>query len=213
MRVPRTPVTWRNTLEGFRFVGSKPMLLGTISLDLCAVLLGGATAMLPAVARDILHAGPFAMGMLRAAPAVGSTLMSLILARYPLRRQVGRWLFGGVAVFGIGTIVFGLSHTLWLSLLALFFIGLGDMLGVFVRQYLIQSGTPDNVRGRVSAVSAVCIGASNELGEFESGVTAGWLGVSRSIVLGGIASLLVISIWMARFPVLRTMDRFPAPEK
>ncbi len=213
VREPRMPVTWRNTLEGFRFVGAKPMLLGAISLDLFAVLLGGATAMLPAVARDILHAGPFAMGMLRAAPAVGSTLASLYLARYPLRRHIGRWLFGGAALFGMATIAFGLSRSIWLSLGCLVLLGLGDMLGVYVRQYLIQSGTPDSVRGRVSAVSAVCIGASNELGEFESGVTAGWLGVSRSIVVGGVATLIVISAWMARFPILRNMDRFPAPEK
>lgn len=208
---PRSPMTWRSTLEGFRFVRSRPVLLGAISLDLFAVLLGGATALLPAVARDLLHADAFAMGMLRAAPAAGSGVMSLVLARFPLRRRVGAWMFAGVALFGVATIGFGLARSLPAALAALFLMGFGDMLSVYVRQYLVQSGTPDAVRGRVSAVSAVCIGASNELGEFESGLTAGWIGLVPSMVAGGCATLAVTAAWMGLFPVLRKMDRFPAP--
>jgi MFS family permease len=203
------PMSLRSALEGFRFVRGKPVLLGAMSLDLFAVLFGGATAMLPAVARDLLHADSFAMGLLRAAPAAGAAAMSGILARYPLRRSVGAWMFAGVALFGASTIVFGLSTRLWISLTALFLLGFGDMLSVYVRQYLVQSGTPDAVRGRVSAVSAVCIGASNELGEFESGVAAGWLGLVPSIVAGGIMTLAITATWMAAFPVLRKMDTFP----
>lgn len=208
-RGPVAPMSLRNAWEGFRFVGSRPLLMGAMSLDLFAVLFGGATAMLPAIARDVLHADSSAMGMLRAAPAVGSAVMSLLLARRPLRRHVGPWMFGGVALFGLATIGLGLSHYFWLSLAALFLLGFGDMLSVFVRQYLVQSGTPDAVRGRVSAVSSVCIGASNELGEFESGISAGWFGLVPSIVLGGIATLAITGIWMRFFPVLRKMDRFP----
>jgi MFS family permease len=204
-------MTWRSTLEGFRFVRSRPVLLGAISLDLFAVLLGGATALLPAVARDLLHADAFAMGMLRAAPAAGSGVMSLVLARFPLRRRVGAWMFAGVALFGVATIGFGLARSLPAALAALFLMGFGDKLSVYVRQYLVQSGTPDAVRGRVSAVSAVCIGASNELGEFESGLTAGWIGLVPSMVAGGCATLAVTAAWMGLFPVLRKMDRFPAP--
>jgi hypothetical protein len=203
------PMSFRSALEGFRFVRGKPILLGAMSLDLFAVLFGGATAMLPAVARDVLHADSFAMGLLRAAPAAGAAVMSGILARYPLRRRVGAWMFAGVALFGVSTIVFGLSSSLRLSLAALFFLGFGDMLSVYVRQYLVQSGTPDAVRGRVSAVSAVCIGASNELGEFESGVAAGWMGLVPSIVAGGLMTLAITGTWMAVFPMLRKMDTFP----
>ena len=191
MPAPPAARSWQDAFEGFRFVRSRPILLGAISLDLFAVLFGGATALLPAVARDVLHADASALGLLRAAPAVGAAVMSLILIRHPLKRRVGPWMFAGVALFGAATIVFGLSHSLWLSLSALFLLGFGDMLSVYVRQFLIQSGTPDAVRGRVSAVSAVCIGASNELGEFESGVTAGWFGVVPSVVAGGIATLAV----------------------
>jgi MFS family permease len=206
---PPSPMTWHGTLEGFRFVRSKPILLGAMSLDLFAVLFGGVTAMLPAIAHDILHADASALGMLRAAPAVGAVFLSLILARHPLRRKVGAWMFTGVALFGVATIGVGLSGRLWLSLAALFVLGFGDMLSVYVRQYLVQSGTPDAVRGRVSAVSAVCIGASNELGEFESGIAAGWLGLVPSLIAGGAATLAITVAWMFLFPVLRKMDRFP----
>lgn len=214
-QVPAPPAarSWRDAFEGFRFVRSRPILMGAISLDLFAVLFGGATALLPAVARDVLHADASALGLLRAAPAVGAAVMSLVLVRWPLKRRVGPWMFAGVALFGAATIVFGLSHSLWLSLAALFLLGFGDMLSVYVRQFLIQSGTPDAVRGRVSAVSAVCIGASNELGEFESGITAGWFGVVPSVVAGGIATLAVTGIWMGAFPVLRRMDRFPSESR
>jgi hypothetical protein len=209
----RSPISWRNALEGFRFVRSKPILLGAISLDLFAVLFGGATAMLPAIARDVLHTDSSALGMLRAAPAVGAAVMTGLLAAFPLRRRVGAWMFGGVILFGIATIVFGLSHSLWISLAALFALGSGDMLSVYVRQFLVQGGTPDEVRGRVSAVSAVCVGASNELGEFESGITAGWFGVVPSVLLGGLATLAVAGAWMWLFPNLRSMNRFPSESK
>lgn len=209
VRGPASPLSLRSALEGFRFVRSRPILMGAMSLDLFAVLFGGATALLPAIARDQLHADSSALGMLRAAPAVGAACMSLILARKPLRRRVGAWMFSGVALFGAATIILGLSRSIWISLSALFLLGFGDMLSVYVRQYLVQSGTPDAVRGRVSAVSAVCIGASNELGEFESGITAGWFGLVPSIVLGGAATLAITGFWMRLFPGLRKMDRFP----
>ena len=209
VRGPNGPITLRSSLEGFRYVTSKPVLMGAISLDLFAGLFGGATAMLPAMARDVLHADSPTLGLLRAAPAAGAAVMSILLARFPLRRRVGAWMFAGVAVFGLATIAFGLSKVVWLSLAALFLLGVGDMLSVFVRQYLIQGGTPDAVRGRVSAVSSVCIGATNELGEFESGLTAGWMGLVPSVAAGGVAALVITGAWMLLFPVLRKMDAFP----
>lgn len=199
----------QSVFEGLRFVWSKPVVLGAISLDLFAVLFGGATAMLPAVARDVLHADASALGLLRSATAVGAALTAVALAFYPLTRKVGRWMFGGVAVFGAGTIVFGLSHTLWISVAALAAMGAGDMVSVYIRHILVQLETPDAIRGRVSAVNAVFIGASNELGEFESGVTARWFGLVPSLVVGGLATLGVTAAWMGLFPVLRRMDRFP----
>lgn len=205
-----TPITWRTTLEGFRFVWSRPGILGAISLDLFAVLFGGATALLPAIARDVLHADSTALGMLRAAPAVGAAAVALLLASHPIRRHVGVWMFGGVALFGVSTIAFGLSRNLVFSLSCLFVLGVGDMISVYIRHILVQTQTPDALRGRVSAVSAVFIGASNELGEFESGITAGWFGLVPSIVLGGMATLLVSAGWMGLFPMLRKMDKFPS---
>jgi MFS family permease len=210
-RAPASPLTLHSALEGFRFVRSRPILMGAMSLDLFAVLFGGAQAMLPAIARDVLRADASAMGMLRAAPAVGAAVMTLILARHPLRRHVGAWMFAGVGLFGIATLILGLSRWLGLSLAALFLLGFGDMLSVYVRQYLVQIGTPDSVRGRVSAVSGICIGASNELGEFESGITAGWFGLVPSILVGGAATLGIAALWMRLFPGLRRMDRFPDP--
>jgi hypothetical protein len=208
---PPSPIGWASALEGLRFVASRRALLGAMSLDLFAVLFGGCTALLPAIAKDVLHADPSTLGFLRAAPAVGAAAMSAWLARFPLRRRVGAWMFAGVAFFGVASIVFGLSTRSWLSLAALACLGAGDMLSVYVRQYLIQSGTPDALRGRVAAVSSVCIGASNELGEFESGITAGWFGVRPAVVLGGLATLAVTAAWMKGFPMLRKMDRFPPP--
>jgi hypothetical protein len=208
---PPSPLGWASALVGLRFVGSRKVLLGAMSLDLFAVLFGGCTALLPAIAKDVLRADPSLLGFLRASPAVGAAAMSAWLARFPLRRRVGAWMFAGVALFGIASIVFGLATRAWLSMAALAALGAGDMLSVYVRQYLIQSGTPDALRGRVAAVSAVCIGASNELGEFESGITAGWFGVQPAVVLGGMATLAVTAIWMKSFPMLRAMDRFPPP--
>jgi len=209
---PSQPAHFSDVLEGLRFVRSRPIVLGAISLDLFAVLFGGATALLPAEAHDVLHAGSWALGILRACPAVGATLATLLLARFPLRHHVGHWMFAGVGLFGVATIVFGLSHVLWLSILALVFLGMGDMVSVYVRQILVQGETPDAVRGRVSAVSSMFIGASNELGEFESGMTAGWFGLVPSIVVGGCATLAVIATWSRLFPVFRKLDGFPGRE-
>ncbi|MFO7277020.1 MAG: MFS transporter [Pseudomonadota bacterium] len=198
-----------DALEGLRFVMRRRTVLGAISLDLFAVLFGGVTAVLPIYASDVLHVGPAGLGALRTAPAVGAALMAAVLAVFPITRHVGRWMFGGVAVYGVATIVFGVSGIFWLSLLALFAVGAGDMVSVYVRHLLVQLETPDSIRGRVSAVSAMFIGASNELGEFESGVAARWLGLVPSVVLGGLATLGVVAAYMRRFPELRTMDRFP----
>jgi len=206
------PATLRTVLEGLRFVFSRPVMLGAISLDLFAVLFGGATAVLPAIAKDILHADATGLGLLRSAPAIGAALTTAVLAFKPIQRHVGRWMFGGVAVFGLATIAFGLSTSLWVSVVALLVLGAGDMISVYIRHILIQSETPDAIRGRVSAVSSVFIGASNELGEFESGLAAAWLGLVPSVIFGGIATLLVTGLWTAGFRSLRTMDRFPQTE-
>ncbi len=200
---PRAPVTLDTLLAGVRFIRAKPVVLGAISLDLFAVLLGGATALLPIYARDILHAGPEGLGLLRGAPAMGALLMSLVLARWTIRSRAGAILFSCVAVFGVTTIVFGLSHSFWLSMVALFINGAVDMVSVVVRQTLVQLDTPDEMRGRVSAVNAIFIGASNQLGEFESGATAALFGPVGAVVLGGAGTLLVVGLWMRWFPELR----------
>jgi MFS family permease len=193
--------------EGIRFVRHRPVVLGAISLDLFAVLLGGATALLPVYARDILHVGPIGLGVLRSAPALGAALVAVSLGRRPLETKTGSKMFGAVATFGIATIVFGISTNFLLSLVALFVLGASDMVSVFIRSALIQFATPDAMRGRVSAVNMLFIGASNELGEFESGLTAAWFGTVPSVVIGGIGTLVVVAIWMKLFPPLRTVDR------
>jgi len=193
--------------EGIRFVRERPVVLGAISLDLFAVLLGGATALLPVYARDILHAGPIGLGLLRSAPAAGAALMAFTLARWPIERGTGFKMFGAVAVFGVFTVVFGLSQNFFLSLAALFVLGASDMISVFVRSALINYATPDHMRGRVGSVSMLFIGASNELGEFESGLTAAWFGTVPSVVIGGLGTLAVVAVWMKLFPPLRTVDR------
>lgn len=193
--------------EGIRFVRTRPVVLGALSLDLFAVLLGGAVALLPAFARDILHVGPEGLGLLRSAPAVGAALMAIAFGRRPLERQAGRLMFGAVALFGVATIVFGLSTSFYLSLAALFVLGASDMVSVFIRTSLIQIATPDAMRGRVSAVNMLFIGASNELGEFESGLTASWWGTVPAVIVGGLGTLLVVAIWMWGFPRLREVDR------
>ena len=194
--------------EGLAFVFSRPVVLGAISLDLFAVLLGGATALLPVFARDILHTGPMGLGALRSASAVGATIVALVLARRPMARNVGRRMFAAVAVFGVATVIFGVSRNMYLSMAALIVLGAADQVSVFVRSSLIQLATPDAMRGRVSAVNMLFIGASNELGEFESGTTAALLGTVPAVVLGGIGTLIVVALWMRFFPALRSVDRF-----
>jgi len=193
--------------EGLTYIRTNRVVLGAISLDLFAVLLGGATALLPVFARDILHVGPEGFGLLRAAPAVGAAMVALVLASRPIYRHAGTAMFAGVAVFGIATVVFGLSRSFPLSLLALATLGGADMVSVYVRQTLIQIVTPDEMRGRVASVSFLFIGASNELGEFESGVTARLFGPVIAALFGGVASLCVTGLWARLFPGLRRVDR------
>ncbi|HEX4303258.1 MAG TPA: MFS transporter [Rhizomicrobium sp.] len=194
-------------IEGVNFVRHRPVVLGAISLDLFAVLLGGATALLPVYAKDILHIGAEGLGVLRSGPAIGAAVMAFSLARWPIQRHTGIIMFAAVALFGVATIVFGVSHSFYLSLVALFVLGATDMISVFVRSALIQYATPDEMRGRVSAVSMLFIGASNELGEFESGITAAWWGAIPAVVVGGIGTLAVVGAWMLLFPPLRNVDR------
>ena len=199
---------YERVAEGVRFVRSRPVVLGAISLDLFAVLLGGATALLPVYARDILHVGPVGLGFLRSAPAVGAFSMAFYLTHWPIRNRVGSKMFASVAVFGLATIVFGLSSWFFLSLGALFVLGASDMVSVNIRSSLIQLSTPDTMRGRVSSVSMLFIGASNELGEFESGTTAALLGTVPAVVVGGVGTLLVVGLWMKLFPPLRQVNKF-----
>ena len=209
---PEAPDTWHVLLEGLRFVWRKKVILGAVSLDLFAVLFGGAVALLPAYASDILHVGPDGFGWLRAAPGIGAAVVAMTFAWRPITRHVGTKMFAGVAVFGVATVVFGLSHEYWVSLAALIVIGASDMVSVYIRHMLVQLETPDEIRGRVSAVNAVFIGASNELGEFESGVTAAWWGLKPAVVVGGVASVAIAGLWMRWFPALRRIDEFPEPE-
>jgi MFS family permease len=211
--INKSPASWHTLLEGLRFVWSRPIVLGAISLDLFAVLFGGATALLPAYAHDVLHAGPTGLGLLRTAPGAGAAVCSVLLTFLPIRRRVGVWMFGGVAVFGLATLVLGWTANFTVAIVSLAILGAGDMISVYVRHLLVQFETPDEIRGRVSAVNSVFIGASNELGEFESGLTAGWFGLVRAILLGGAATLAVTGIWSVLFPVLSRMDRFPHHEK
>jgi MFS family permease len=192
--------------EGIAFVRSRPVILGAISLDLFAVLLGGATALLPVFARDILQTGPIGLGFLRSAPAVGAAAMALALGYRPIRRHTGYKMFVAVAIFGLVTVIFGLSKNFVLTLAALAILGASDMISVYIRGALVQFGTPDLMRGRVSSVNMLFIGASNELGAFESGVTAAWFGAVPAVILGGFGTLAVVGIWMSLFPRLRTVD-------
>ena len=196
-----------SVLEGIRFIRRQPAVLGAISLDMFAVLLGGATALLPIYARDILHTGPWGLGLLRSCTAVGALGVALWLAHHPLRGHAGRKMFAAVAVFGTATVVFGLSESFAVSLVALLVLGASDMISVVIRQSLVQLQTPDHMRGRVSAVNSLFIGTSNQLGEFESGVTAAWFGVVPSVVIGGIGTLVVVFVWMRLFPSLANIDR------
>lgn len=198
--------TWDTFFAGLGFVWRHKLILGATSLDLFAVLLGGATALLPIYARDILHTGPVGLGLLRAAPAVGALCMSLVLVRWPLERHVGPKLMGAVAVFGLATVVFGMSEHFMLSLLALAVTGAADNVSVVTRSTLVQLETPDEMRGRVSAVNSIFIGASNQLGEFESGATAALMGPVGSVMFGGMGTLLVAAIWFRLFPTLARRD-------
>lgn len=209
----REPISMASLLSGVRFVRSRPIVLGSISLDMFAVLFGGAVALLPIYAADILHVGPDGLGLLRAAPAVGAMACASLLSARTFNGRVGRWLFGAVVAFGLGTIVFALSTSFILSLLALVAMGATDMLSVYIRHLLVQLATPDVIRGRVSAVNSVFINASNELGEFESGLTASWWGTVGATVVGGVATVGVAVTWAILFPVLRRLDRFPAAER
>jgi MFS family permease len=203
--------SWSTLVAGVRYVAAHKVVLGAISLDLFAVLLGGAVALMPVFARDILHVGPVGLGVLRAAPAVGAASVAVALAYRPLRRRAGATMLACVAIFGLATIVFGLSRSAPLSLCCLLVIGASDMVSVAVRQTLVQLWTPDEMRGRVSAVNLVFVGASNELGEFESGLTADYLGAVRAVVLGGVGTCLVVLIWAMAFRDLRRVDRLEAP--
>jgi MFS family permease len=194
-------------LAGFRYVWRKKLLLGLISLDMFAVLLGGAVALLPVYAREILNTGPWGLGLLRSAPGVGAVVMAIVLAQRPLRRHAGPTMLLCVAGFGGCTILFGLSRSLVLSLIALALVGATDMVSVVIRGTLIQLGTPNEMRGRVNAVDMLFIGVSNELGQFESGLTAQWFGSVPAVVLGGIGTLVIIAIWAWQFPELRNADR------
>ncbi|MGH8126985.1 MAG: MFS transporter [Gammaproteobacteria bacterium] len=194
-------------VAGIAYVRNNPVLLGAISLDLFAVLFGGAVALLPVYASEILDVGPVGLGALRSAMAIGAFVVGLWLGRYALGRHAGRIMFACVALFGLATLVFGLSRSFTLSMIALVVAGGADMVSVYIRSTLVQIATPDAMRGRVSAVNSLFIGTSNELGEFESGVTAGWFGAVPAVVIGGIGTLAVVGIWMWRFPALRRVDR------
>jgi MFS family permease len=203
----REPVELRTVLAGVHFIWHRKILLGAVSLDLFAVLLGGATALLPMFAKDILHVGPEGLGALRAAPAVGALAMSVWLTRWPIERSVGVKLFAAIAVYGLATLAFGLSTQFAVSAFALMVGGAADMVSVVLRQSLVLMETPDGMRGRVSAVNSIFIGASNQLGEFESGVTAEWWGPVASVVVGGLGTIAVAALWLRIFPGLRDRDR------
>jgi MFS family permease len=198
---------WKTVLAGFQYVWRNKLILGTTTLDLFAVLLGGAVALLPVYAREILNTGPRGLGLLRASPGMGAGLVALMLAYVPLRRRAGIKMLCCVAAFGAATVVFGLSRNLYLSMFALFMVGAADMVSVIMRSTLVQLATPDEMRGRVSAVNMLFIGASNEFGQFESGITAQWMGTVRAVVAGGVGTIAIVSLWSWLFPALRRVDR------
>ena len=201
------PATIKSVFAGISFIKSKPIILGAISLDLFAVLFGGATALLPVYASTILKVGPFGLGILRSAPAAGALIMSILLARKPLRRKVGKTMFTAVIFFGIATIIFAISTSFLLSLAALFVLGASDVISVVIRSTLVQLETPDNMRGRVSSVNLMFIGTSNQLGEFESGLTASIFGVVNAVLIGGIGTILVVFLWMKLFPEILHVNK------
>ena len=203
---PREPFSLRTVFAGFRYIWDHKLVFGSISLDLFAVLLGGAVALLPVYAKEILVTGPWGLGLLRSAPGIGAAVMALLIAYKPIRRRAGATMLWCVAGFGVFTIVFGLSRNIVLSMISLFFVGAADMVSVVVRGVLIQIETPDEMRGRVNAVDMIFIGASNELGEFESGLAAQWFGAVPAVVLGGIGAIVVTVLWAWMFPQLRRAD-------
>ncbi len=208
IRVPKQHArSSESLLAGIHYIAANPVVLGAISLDLFAVLLGGATALLPIFAKDILKVGPTGLGLLQSAPAVGALAMTCFLSRYPLQSRVGHHLFISVAIFGLGTIVFAFSTSFWLSLVTLVVIGAADCVSVVIRHSLVQLETPDDMRGRVSAVNSVFIGASNQLGEFESGMMAAWFGTVPSVAIGGLGTLLIVGLWIRLFPSLVQRDK------
>ncbi|WP_315741404.1 MULTISPECIES: MFS transporter [unclassified Bradyrhizobium] len=204
---PKEHAANADLFAGVRFIWQNPAILGTISLDLFAVLLGGVTALLPIYARDILQTGPLGLGVLRAAPAVGALAMTAVLARHTIRRHVGLRMFQAVIVFGIATAVFAVSHIMWLSIVALAILGAADTISVVIRFSLVQLATPNEMRGRVGAVNFLFINASNQLGQFESGVTAALLGTMPAAVLGGLGTIAIALLWMKLFPTLRAVER------
>jgi MFS family permease len=209
---PKAPVTLASLFSGVHYIRKHPVILGSVSLDLFAVLLGGATALLPAFARDLLQVGAVGLGALRAAPALGSLAMTGWLVKRPLQNRVGPKMFAAVFAFGVATVVFGLSHSFVVSFLALVVLGAADIVSVVIRSSLVQLQTPDAMRGRVGAVNALFIGTSNQLGEFESGLTASWWGVGPATVIGGLGTLVVGVLWMRFFPALRACDRLDAAQ-
>ena len=209
----REPPTFSSVFAGFEYIRTRRRLLGVITLDLFVVILGGATALLPIYARDILAVGPIGLGLLRSAPAVGALITSVVLSRHPVERHIGRKMFAVVGIFGVTTIVFGLSSWFPLSLLSLAVLGASDAVSVVMRFSLVQIETPDEKRGRVSAINYLFVGSSNTLGEFESGLVAAWLGAVPSVIIGGLGSLLVAGIWMILFPDLRRIDRYDPADR
>ena len=194
--------------EGISYIRKRPIIFGAISLDLFAMFLGGATALLPIYAQDILDVGPIGLGFLRTAPSAGAAIVAVVLARHQLQRHAGLWMFACVGLFGAATIVFGLSTNYYLSLLALVVVGGADMVSVYVRSAMIQLATPDHMRGRVGSLNSLFVGASNELGEFRAGMTAGAVGTIPAVVIGGVGAVVVVGLWMRLFPELRQVDRF-----
>jgi MFS family permease len=207
---PREPLSLKSVLAGLRYIGQKKIILGSISLDLFAVLLGGAVALLPVFASEVLRTGPWGLGLLRASPAIGAGSMALLLAHRPFRSRAGMTMLWCVGGFGAFTILFGISRSLVLSMVALILVGSMDMVSVVVRSTLVQLATPDEMRGRVSAVEMIFIGASNEIGQFESGITAQWFGAVPAVILGGVGTLLITALWAWNFPELRRVEKLSA---
>jgi MFS family permease len=203
----RPKVSWDTLMAGFRFICRSQAMLGAMSFDLIATLFGGVTALLPIYARDILDIGAWGSGLLRSAPAVGALLAAAVLSRIPIRRHAGLYSYGGFAVYGVMTIVFGLSENVVLSIVSLILVGAGDMMSAVVRQTLIQVTTPDDMRGRVAAVNSLFVGTSGQLGSFRAGIMAAWLGAVGAVVIGGGAALLTVALWIWLFPALRRVDR------